>query len=112
MIIRELATGEIVKIYGISDEDQFLSVNPTGGFSKVDSLPPSASQQWIKVYGVIISNPEADLEVANNMYANARKSEYPPIEEYIDGIVKNSEEQVSNYIAKCLAVKQKYPKPE
>lgn len=112
MIVRELDTGIIVKIYGVSDEDQFLSVNPTGGFSKVESLPPSASQQWIRINGTIISNPAADLEIENGMYANARKAEYPPIEDYIDGIVKGSQEQIDEYIAKCLAVKEKYQKPE
>jgi len=44
-------------------------------------------------------------------YIQARKSEYPPIEDYIDGIVKGNSIQIQNYIDACLAVKQKYPKP-
>jgi hypothetical protein len=39
------------------------------------------------------------------------KNEYPPIEEYIDGVVKGDQSQIDEYINKCLAVKAKYPKP-
>lgn len=41
-----------------------------------------------------------------------RKAEYPPISDYIDGIVKGDQAQVQAYIDACLAVKAKYPKPE
>ena len=44
-------------------------------------------------------------------YDVQRKSEYPPIEDYLDGIVKGDQTQVDQYIADCLAVKAKYPKP-
>ena len=44
-------------------------------------------------------------------YQRLRKAEYPPIEDYIDGIVKGDEAQVQAYIDACLAVKEKYPKP-
>ena len=40
-----------------------------------------------------------------------RQSEYPPIEDYLDGIVKGDQTQVDQYIADCVAVKAKYPKP-
>jgi hypothetical protein len=45
-------------------------------------------------------------------YQRLRKIEYPPFEDYLDGIVKNDQEQVNAYIAACIAVKEKYPKPE
>lgn len=45
-------------------------------------------------------------------YQRRRKLEYPPITDYLDAIVKGDQEQIDEYIAKCLAVKQKYPKPE
>lgn len=41
-----------------------------------------------------------------------RAKEYPPIADYIDGIVKGDQAQVQAYIDACLAVKAKYPKPE
>ena len=44
-------------------------------------------------------------------YQRLRAPEYPPVEDYIDGIVKGDQEQVDAYIAACLAVKEKYPKP-
>jgi hypothetical protein len=43
-------------------------------------------------------------------YQDKRKAEYPPITDYLDGIVKNDTSQIEKYIADCLAVKAKYPK--
>ena len=40
-----------------------------------------------------------------------RKAEYPPIEEYIDGVVKGDDAQVAEYRAKCLEVKKRHPLP-
>jgi hypothetical protein len=45
-------------------------------------------------------------------YQRLRAQEYPDIKEYMDGIVKGDQNQVNKYIADCLAVKEKYPKPE
>jgi hypothetical protein len=43
-------------------------------------------------------------------YQRLRAPEYPPITEYIDGVVKGDQAQIDKYIADCLAVKAKYPK--
>ena len=43
-------------------------------------------------------------------YARKRKAEYPEIYDYIDGVVKDDQEQMDKYIADCQAVKDKYPK--
>lgn len=43
-------------------------------------------------------------------YAQKRAMEYPPITDYLDGIVKGDQAQIDEYIAKCLAIKAKYPK--
>lgn len=45
-------------------------------------------------------------------YQRKRAAEYPPITDYIDGVVKGDQAQVDKYVADCLAVKSKYPKPE
>ena len=45
-------------------------------------------------------------------YIVKRKQEYPPITDYLDGVVKGDEQQIQAYIDACLAVKAKYPKPE
>lgn len=44
-------------------------------------------------------------------YQAKRASEYPPMTDYLDGIVKGDTAQVQTYIDACLAVKAKYPKP-
>ena len=43
-------------------------------------------------------------------YKRKRLAEYPPITDYIDGVVKGDQAQIDKYIADCLAVKDKYPK--
>ncbi len=40
-----------------------------------------------------------------------RVKNYPDIAIYVDGIVKGDQVQIDAYIATCLAVKAKYPKP-
>jgi hypothetical protein len=60
---------------------------------------------------------EIDMAAVNtwvdpNAYKYQRAAEYPPITDYLDGIVKGDTEQVQAYIDACLAVKAKYPKPE
>jgi hypothetical protein len=44
-------------------------------------------------------------------YRRQRAAEYPPITDYIDGVVKGDQDQIDAYIDACLAVKAKYPKP-
>jgi hypothetical protein len=43
-------------------------------------------------------------------YIAKRAAEYPPITDYIDGVVKGDQAQIDKYIADCQAVKAKYPK--
>lgn len=45
-------------------------------------------------------------------YQRQRSVEYPDFREYLDGIVKGDQNQIDAYTAACLAVKEKYPKPE
>ena len=54
----------------------------------------------------------ANAEEAKTKYQRDRAKEYPPITDYIDGIVKGDQAQVQTYIDACLAVKAKYPKSE
>lgn len=48
--------------------------------------------------------------VDSHAYIAKRAAEYPPITDYIDGVVKGDQAQMDKYIADCLAVKLKYPK--
>jgi hypothetical protein len=62
---------------------------------------------------------EVEAEVArlqkeweDTEYQRLRAAEYPPMTDYLDGLVKEDAEQIQAYIDACLAVKAKYPKPE
>jgi hypothetical protein len=69
--------------------------------------------------GMVPFTPEEEMEAdaimvirAAELYKNQRASEYPPMADYLDGIVKGDTAQVQTYIDACLAVKAKYPKPD
>ena len=59
--------------------------------------------------------PGATIELADILpaptYQELRASAYPPVADYLDGVVKGDKQQVAKYVADCLAVKTKYPKP-
>lgn len=61
-----------------------------------------------------ITNEEANAirESQQLSLTNAQKRamEYPPLTDYLDGIVKGDRAQIEKYIADCQAVKAKYPK--
>jgi antirestriction protein ArdC len=44
-------------------------------------------------------------------YGEKRALYYPPMADYVDGVVKNDQAQIDKYIAECLEVKATYPKP-
>jgi len=48
----------------------------------------------------------------DSQYQRQRAREYPPVTDYLDGVVKGDQQQIADYIAACQAVKAKYPKPE
>jgi hypothetical protein len=52
------------------------------------------------------------VKLAKTAYQRQRSLEYPPMANYLDGIVKGDTAQVQAYVDACLAVKAKYPKPE
>lgn len=43
-------------------------------------------------------------------YTELRKMYYPPMTDYLDGIVKGDMEQIANYTSNCLLVKERFPK--
>ena len=55
-----------------------------------------------------LTNPDIAPELS---YADKRRAEYPPMEEYLDAVVKGDQEAIDAYIAACQAIKVKYPKP-
>jgi hypothetical protein len=63
---------------------------------------------YILLDGVITLNPY--VKPNSQCYAQLRAKAYPPISDYIDGVVKGDQAQVQTYIDACNAVKAKYPK--
>ena len=59
---------------------------------------------------VTYDNAAVEAEVLANAYKEKRVTEYPPITDYLDGIVKGDDTQVQKYIDDCLAVKAAHPK--
>ena len=59
---------------------------------------------------VTYDNNALEALIASEEYKEKRAREYPPMTDYLDGIVKGDTAQVQAYIDACLAVKAKYPK--
>lgn len=103
----------------------------TGGFYDAavhgDNIPSDAVSITAEQYAVLLEgnangknisadsdgNPIlVDVPIVELTYAEKRSREYPPITDYLDGVVKGDQAQIDAYIAACQAVKAKYPKPE
>ena len=81
-------------------------------FKMVDGVQVEATLEEISEFNARIVEWEArEIELARIEYKRKRAAEYPPIADYLDGIVKGDQAQVQAYIDACLAVKAKYPKP-
>lgn len=103
-----------MKKYTISDALKSLAPDAQwvvldSDYSKIkwmsdDILQPSEQEVAIELQR--LQNEYDSLE-----YQRKRAAEYPDFREYLDGIVKNDQNQIDAYIAACLAVKEKYPKP-
>lgn len=55
---------------------------------------------------------EARLEALIVAVQERRRQDYPPIEMYLDAVVKGDDTQMAAYKAACLAVKQRHPLPK
>lgn len=85
--------------------------------TNIEPLPPKENQivcfiedKWV------YRDPPKEIETYDPTedwtYVEYRSMEYPPISEYLDAVVKNDQDQLNKYINDCLAVKEKYPKPD
>ena len=59
---------------------------------------------------VVYDKAKIEAYVSANAYKQLRAKEYPPLTDYLDGVVKGDQKQIQAYIDACLAVKAKYPK--
>jgi hypothetical protein len=100
--------GEILNLYGVFRIEATLK--PTVGFDKnvTEGTPELIDGVWKQVWVVSDATYKEHLDRVLFVRAN----EYPPMYEYLDGIVKGDQEQIDKYINDCLAVKNKYPKPQ
>lgn len=82
---------------------------PVVGFDKnvTEGQPELVDGVWKQVWVVTDATTEEHLA----RVLAARAEEYPPMSDYVDGVVKGDQAQIDKYIADCLAVKAKYPKP-
>jgi hypothetical protein len=82
--------------------------------NSLHALDDNAFAHLLPAGSVQITDEEAATIRAANApvltYAQKRVAEYPPMTDYIDGIVKGDQAQVDAYVAACMAVKAKYPK--
>jgi hypothetical protein len=90
------------------------SLRPTCGFG----IKEDGSVDWFETNSQERpTDAEIDAEIVRLQaeydakdYQRKRKSEYPPMTDYLDGIAKGDQAQIDKYIADCQAVKVKYPK--
>jgi len=106
-----------MKYARLKSTDQILMAEPDG--QREDQLLEGMlSSGYAREDIEIISNiPIAEYtrltkeqNEAAKSYAIKRKAEYPPMTDYLDGIVKGDQAQIDKYISDCLAIKEKYPK--
>lgn len=83
-----------------NDQNAILSFNDS-------ALDANVFTQAFANQDVMAIKKAADVKNIQAM----RQVEYPNVAEYLDGIVKGDQAQIDKYIADCLAVKAKYPKP-
>ena len=104
----------ITRTFGITDAIQSL----TPGAQWVLTGDDYSGLTWMDESIEVPSEESLVAEVARLQaeydaleYQRLRVHEYPDMADYLDGIVKGDQAQVDAYIAACLAVKEKYPKP-
>ena len=74
-------------------------------FEQQTSIPEGYDFIFRQEWGLRITE-----ETIPRVIETLRKEAYPPMSDYIDGIVKGDVQQQQRYLDACLAVKAKYPK--
>ena len=93
--------------------DALKSLRPNSKYTlRGDVLEWDNSNEEAKPSDTEINNEITRLQAEYDAleYQRKRQSEYPPMADYLDAIVKGDETQKQKYINDCLAVKEKYPK--
>jgi hypothetical protein len=74
-------------------------------FTQQNSVPEGYDFIFRQEWGLTINE-----EILHRVISTLRAEAYPPMADYLDGKVKGDAEQEADYLAKCQAVKVKYPK--
>jgi hypothetical protein len=103
-----------IKTFGIADALKSLVPEAMWNYSEEDY----ATIEWFSEDIEQPSKETVEQEILRLQseydlleYQRLRAAEYPDFKDYLDGIVKNDQDQIQTYIDACLAVKEKYPKP-
>ena len=78
-------------------------------------IPEGQRAKWNGAWvfeDIPVPEPTPDPELVEPTYVQKRAAEYPPMADYLDGVVKGDQAQIDAYVAACLAVKAKYPKEQ
>lgn len=103
------------KVFGLLDAIPNLAPGALWGFEEelyesIEWWSEDITKPSKKAVYAEISRLQAEYDALE--YQRLRAPEYPPIADYLDGVVKGDQAQIDAYIAACIAVKEKYPKPE
>lgn len=95
----------------LSDVEFCLSQNPD--LTYLEAPDDFVVHEYFFNGSALEKKSEAYLENEKELLEiqSLRAKQYPPITDYIDGVVKGDQAQIQAYIDACLAVKAKYPKP-
>jgi len=74
-------------------------------FTEQSSVPEGYDFIFRQEWGLRITE-----EILHRVISTLRAEAYPPMADYLDAKVKGDAEQEADYLAKCQAVKVKYPK--
>lgn len=93
------------------------SLRPTAAFSvngdTVDGINWLSSDIERPTNEEILAEEQRLIQLSKLLeYKQKRMHEYPKFAEFLDAWVKNDEQALEEYRQKCIAVKEKYPKPE
>jgi hypothetical protein len=80
--------------------------------NKLHWLDSAEYESYLPAGCVQITDEEAEAlrPKVELTFAQKRAAEYPPMTDYLDGIVKGDQAQIDKYVADCQAIKAKYPK--
>ena len=83
----------------------FLARKSNEKFQLHTTIPGGYTFVYRQEWGLTITT-----EFLHRVISDLRVRSYPPITDYLDAKVKGDVAQENEYLAKCLAVKEKYPK--